>query len=443
MSEEGNSQPKKDSFAALRYKDFRSYIGVRFFFTFANQMQTTVLGIYIYQLTHSTVNIALIGLSEVIPAVGIALYGGYIADKSEKRKMLLWVFTGVLFSSLVMGLVTLNNQTISLQTHWILIAIYTMIFCNGIARAFYGPATFVVYSNSIPREVYPNASTWSSSSWQLASILGPAVGSFIYGFSAKIIPGLSGITACFILILLFLATSWILVFRLRKYPAAFVPKENIWKSLSAGLNFVFTNKMMLYAMSLDLFSVLFGGMIALLPVFALDILKVGPEGVGIMRTASSLGAALAMITMVRYSPMNRPWRNLLIAVAGFGACIIGFGLSNIFYLSLVFLFLQGAFDSVSVIIRGTIMQLLTPDDMRGRVSAVNQMFISSSNEFGDFESGMAAKYLGTVPSVLFGGCMTIAVVTFTFFKTRKMIPLKLDEIHMPKKEEPIAPPTEG
>ena len=442
MSDEGNSQPRKDSFAALRYKDFRAYIGMRFFFTFAYQMQTTVLGFYIYQLTHSKAAIAYIGLSEVIPAVGIALYGGYIADKSEKRKMLLMIFSCVLMSSMVMGVATLNSMAPHLNTTLILGTIYAMIFCNGVARAFYGPATFVVYANSIPKEVYPNGSTWSSSSWQLASILGPLTGGLLYGFAGKIIPGLAGITANFAVIVLFLMIALILVFFLRKYEPVFVPKEKIWHSLSAGLKFVFNNKMMLYAMSLDLFSVLFGGMIALLPVFALDILKVGSEGLGVMRMASSLGAALTMITMVRFSPMNRPWRNLLIAVAGFGISIIGFGLSHAFYLSLVFLFLQGAFDSVSVIIRGTIMQLLTPDDMRGRVSAVNQMFISSSNEFGDFESGMAAKYLGTIPSVLFGGCMTMGIVIFTFFKTKKMIPYSLKDIHTPKIEEPIAPPVE-
>lgn len=443
MPDKGNHQPPTDSFAALRYKDFRSYVGMRFFFTFAYQMQTTVLGFYIYELTHSKSAIAYIGLSEVIPAVGIALYGGYIADKYEKRKMLLLIFTGVLLSSLVMGTVTLNSMRAHIQMGWILPIIYAMIFCNGIARAFYGPATFVVYSNSIPREIYPNASTWSSSSWQLASILGPLTGGLLYGFAGKIIPGLAGITANFVVIILFMLISLILVFLLRKYPPTFVPKENIWKSLSEGLHFVFNNKMMLYAMTLDLFSVLFGGVVALLPVFALDILKVGSEGLGIMRTAFSLGAALTMISMVRFSPMNRPWRNLLIAVTGFGVCIIGFGFSRIFAVSLIFLFLQGAFDSVSVIIRGTIMQLLTPDEMRGRVSAVNSMFISSSNEFGDFESGMAAKYLGTIPAVLFGGCMTLAVVTFTFFKTKKMIPMGLSEIHMPEKEAPIEPPTEG
>jgi MFS family permease len=442
VSDEGNSQLRKDSYAALRYKDFRSYLGMRFCFTFAYQMQTTVLGFYIYQLTHSKAAIAYIGLSEVIPAVGIALYGGYIADKYEKRKMLLVIFSGVLFSSIVMGTVTLTSMQQHMQTHWVQLTIYAMIFCNGIARAFYGPSTFIIYSNSIPKEVYPNASTWSSSGWQLASILGPLTGGFLYGFAGKIMPGMAGITANFAVIILFLLISLVLVFRLRKYPPTFVPKENIWKSLSAGLNFVFTNKMMFYAMSLDLFSVLFGGMIALLPVFALDILKVGSEGLGIMRMASSLGAALTMITMVRFSPMNRPWRNLLIAVTGFGVSIIGFGLSHIFYLSLVFLFLQGAFDSVSVIIRGTIMQLLTPDEMRGRVSSVNQMFISSSNEFGDFESGMAAKYLGTIPSVLFGGCMTLAIVVFTFFKTKKMIPYALSDIHTVEKKKPIDPPVE-
>jgi len=402
-------------------------------------MQIVALGVYVYELTHSTANLAFIGLSEVIPAVGIALYGGYIADKYEKRKMLLLIFSGVLLSAIVMGVVTMKSLETSLQTHWILTAIYAMVFCNGVARAFYGPSAFIVYSNSIPREVYPNASTWSSSAWQMASILGPLTQGFLYAFAGKIVPGLTGITANFIVIVMFLIIALVLVFRLRKYPATYIPKENIWQSLSVGLKFVFNNKMMLYAMTLDLFSVLFGGMVALIPVFAIDILHVGPEGAGFMRMASSLGAALTMITMVRFSPMNRPWRNLLIAVAGFGICILGFGLSKTFYLSLIFLFLQGGFDSVSVIIRGTLMQLLTPDDMRGRVSSVNQMFISSSNEFGDFESGMAAKYLGTVQSVLVGGSITLGVVIFTFFKTKKMLPLGINDIHTPV-TEPVSPP---
>ena len=430
MAEEGHSQPKKDSFAALRFKDFRSYLGMRFFFTLAYQMQTTVLGFYIYQITHSKVAIAFVGLSEAIPAVGIALYGGYLADKYEKRKMLLLIYIGCFISALVIFIVTMKSMGAYISTGLIVPIMYAMIFCNGVARAFYGPATFIVYTHSVPREVYPNASTWSSTSWQVASILGPMIAGFSYAFGGKIIPGLSGMTATFSIILFLLIIALVLVYRLKKYPAVFAAKESIWKSLSAGLHFVFNNKMMLYAMSLDLFSVFFGGVVALLPVFALDILKVGAEGLGIMRMASSLGAALTMIVMVKYSPMNKPWRNLLIAVAGFGCAIIGFGLSTTFYLSLVFLFAQGAFDSVSVIIRSTIMQLLTPDAMRGRVSAVSSMFIGSSNEIGDFESGMAAKLLNTIPAVLFGGSMTLLIVSFTYFKTKSLLPLALKDIHV-------------
>jgi len=415
------SQPKKDSFAALRYKDFRAYIGMRFFFTFAYQMQTVVIGFYIYQLTKSVFALGMLGLSEAIPAVGIALYGGYIADKSEKRKMLLWIYTGVFLSSAVMYTVTLKSMGAYIHAGWIVPIIYSMIFCNGIARAFFGPATFTIYAHSIPKELYPNGSTWSSSSWQIASILGPAAGGLIYGFA--------GITATFYVILFFILVALILVYFLKQYPAVFKPKENIWTSLGEGINFVFKNKMMLGAMSLDLFSVFFGGVVALLPAFANVILKVGPEGLGIMRAVGSAGAVLTMLAMSRFSPMNRPWRNLLIAVTGFGASIICFGLSRNFYLSLFFLFVEGAFDSVSVIIRGTIMQLLTPDQMRGRVSAVNSMFIGSSNELGDFESGTAASILGLIPAVIFGGCVTLTVVTVTYFKTKNLIPLGLEDIN--------------
>jgi MFS family permease len=423
VADEGNSQSlQKDSFAALRYKDFRSYLGMRFFFTFAYQMQTTVLGFYIYELTHSKLALAWIGLSEAIPAVGLALYGGYIADKYEKRKMLLLIFVGVIFSSLVMSVVTLKSMGGYIHTSWIVPTIYAMIFCNGIARAFFGPTIFTIYTQSIPREIYPNGATWSSQCWQIASILGPFAGGFVYAFAG-------GITGCFVVILVFLVISFILVYMLRKYPAVFIPKENIWNSLREGLQFVFKVKMMVSAMTLDLFSVFFGGVVALLPVYALDILHVGSEGLGEMRMASSLGAAATMLVMVRFSPLNRPWRNLLIAVTGFGLCIIGFGLSRSFILTLVFLFGQGAFDSISVIIRGTLVQLLTPDHMRGRVSAVNSMFIGSSNEIGDAESGAMAQWLGTVPAVLLGGTITMLVVIFTYFKTKNFLPLKLNDIH--------------
>lgn len=423
MPDEDHSHPKKDSFAALRYKDFRIYLSQRFCFTFAYQMQTAALGYYIYSLTHSKLALAWIGLSEAIPAVGLALYGGYIADKYEKRKMLLLIFSGVFISSFVMFIATLKSMSGHIHTNWILPILYGMIFCNGIARAFFGPAIFTVYAHSIPREIYPNASTWSSTSWQIASILGPLAGGFIYAFGG-------GITGNFVVILIFLVTTLVLVVTLRKYPAVFVPKESIWKSLSEGINFVFKTKMMVAAMSLDLFSVFFGGAVALLPVFAQDILHVGAQGFGLMKMASSLGAALTMVVMVRYSPLNKPWRNLLIAVTGFGLCIIGFGLSRSFLLTIVFLFGQGAFDSISVIIRGTLVQLLTPDHMRGRVSAVNSMFIGSSNEIGDVESGIMANLIGSVPAVLLGGSITLLIVTITYFKTKSLLSLGVGDIHI-------------
>lgn len=432
MPEGDSTSPRIDSFAALRYKDFRSYVSMRFCFTFAYQMQTYVLGFYIYELTHSKVALAFVGLTEAIPAVCIAIYGGYVADKHEKRKMLLMIFSGVFLSALTMFIATLNNLHGYIHPGWILPILYTMIFCNGVARAFYGPATFTIYAQSIPKEVYPNGSTWSSSTWQVASILGPFIGGFVYAFAPHLISGLSGITATFGIVVAVMFISLILVYRLRKFPPVFIPKENIWKSVKEGLSFVFNNKIMLYAMSLDMFSVFFGGIVALFPVFALDILKVGPEGGGIMRMVTSVGSAVTLLAMVKFSPMNRPWRNLLIAVAGFGITIIGFGLSREFYLSLAFLFFQGSFDSVSVVIRGTLMQLLTPDHMRGRVSAVNSMFIGSSNEIGDFESGIAASLLGTVPAVLFGGSITLMIVAATYFKTKKLIPLSLSQIHTPE-----------
>jgi len=423
VPEEESTNTRIDSFAALKYKDFRSYVGMRFCFTFAYQMQAVIIGFYIYHLTKSAFALGLVGLCEAIPAVGIALYGGYIADKSEKRKMLLLIFVGVLISSFVMFLVTMKNAGNYINAGWVVPIIYVMIFANGVARAFYGPATFVIYTQSVPKEIYPNASTWSSSSWQIASILGPAAGGLIYGFF--------GITITFGVILFFLLVSLVLIYLLRPYPPIYVPKESIWKSLSEGIHFVFNNKMMIGAMSLDLFSVFFGGAVALLPVFANEILKVGAEGLGIMRATTSLGAVLTMLAMARFSPMGRPWRNLLIAVTGFGLSIICFGLSRSFYLSLIFLFTEGAFDSISVIIRGTIMQLLTPDHMRGRVSAVNSMFIGSSNEIGAFESGTAARLLGTVPAVIFGGSMTLLIVTITYLKTKKLIPLSLNQIQPP------------
>jgi MFS family permease len=415
---------KPDPFAALRYREFRSYLGMRFFFTFAYQMQAVIIGFHIYHLTKDPLALGLIGLCEAIPAIGIALYGGYVADKSEKRGLRLKIFAGVFLCSLVMLIVTSKQMHTYVPTGYIVPIMYLMIFGIGIARGFFSPATFSLMAQIVPKKLYPNSSTWNSSSWQLASILGPMAGGLVYGFF--------GITVTYYIILTFIFIALVCIFFLKPHPPTYIPKESIVKSLTEGVQFVFRSKMMLGAMSLDLFSVFFGGAVALLPVFANDILKVGPEGLGYMRAAASMGAVLTMLAMTMFSPMNKPWRNLLIAVTGFGTSIICYGLSKNFYLTLIFLFMEGAFDSVSVIIRSTIMQLLTPDEMRGRVSAVNSMFIGSSNEIGAFESGLTAKLMRTVPAVVFGGSMTIVVAGITYLKTKGLIKLSLQEINEQK-----------
>ncbi|MBY0244780.1 MAG: MFS transporter [Sphingobacteriaceae bacterium] len=411
---------KKDAFAALRFREFRSYIGIRFFFTFAYQMQAVVIGFHIYQITKDPLSLGLIGLSEALPSIIVSMYGGYVADKSEKRALIFKIFAGITFCSTIMLLITSAQMQSYVPSGYVVPIMYLMVFGIGIARGFLSPAIFSLMGSVVPKTLYANASTWSSSVWQMASVAGPAIGGLVYAFY--------GITVAYSVILVFVFISLIFVFFLKKHLPHFVPKENIFKSLSKGVHFVLKSKMMLGAMSLDLFSVFFGGAVALLPVFANDILNVGSQGLGFLRASNSLGAVLTMLLMTRFSPMNRPWRNLLIAVTGFGVCIICFGLSTSFYLSMFFLFCEGAFDSVSVVIRSSILQLLVPDEMRGRVSAVNSMFIGSSNEIGAFESGFTAKLMGTVPAVLFGGSMTIGIVAITYLKTKKLFSVTESEL---------------
>ena len=412
---------KPNTFLALKIIEFRAFLSMRFFFTFAYQMQAVIIGFHIYKLTKDPLALGLVGLCEAIPAIGIALYGGYIADKTEKRGLLIKVFFGVIFCSVMMLLITSSYMFKQGFGDYVVPTMYAMVFGIGLARGFFSPATFSIMAQIVPRELFANATTWSSSSWQFASIIGPAVGGLIYGFF--------GITMTYYVIVFFLLVALVCIFSLKKHEPKFVPTTNIIQSLSEGVKFVFKTRMMVWAMSLDLFSVFFGGAVALLPVFAHDILKVGAEGLGYMRAAASAGAVVTMLAMTRYSPMNKPWRNLLIAVTGFGASIICYGISKNYYLTLMFLFMEGAFDSVSVIIRSTIMQLLTPDEMRGRVSAVNSMFIGSSNEIGAFESGLTAKLMRTVPAVVFGGSMTIAIAGVTWLKTKKMLKLSVDDIN--------------
>ena len=420
MTETRKENAREDPYAALRYPEFRSYLAMRFLLTFGFQIQAVVIGWHIYQLTKDPLSLGLIGLAEAIPAISVSLYGGYVADKSDKKKMLVWIISAMALSSFILFWVTMPQS--AMPVTWVIPVIYLMIFANGVARGFYSPTAFSLMAQIVPKQHYPNSSTWNSSSWQIASIVGPATGGLLYGFS--------GVTSCFTVILIFMLASLACIsFFVKNQPPQFVPKESIFKSLQEGIRFVFNSKMLLGALSLDMFSVFFGGAVALLPVFANDILNVGPQGLGLMRAAPAVGAVVTMFFMARYSPMAKPWRNLLLAVTGFGISIIAFGLSRNFYLTLFILFFEGSFDSVSVIIRSTILQLLTPDEMRGRVASVNSMFIGSSNEIGAFESGVTARLMGPIGSVLFGGSMTLIVVAITYLKTKRLIPLSLKEIH--------------
>lgn len=395
-----------DPYAALRYKEFNTFLLLRFAMVFAWSMQFIVIEWQVYSLTKNPLSLGIIGLMEVIPAVAMALFAGHIVDQKEKKGLLFKCILG--FSVISFGLFLLTWPPIisGYSTKAILYGIYFMVFLGGIVRSFLGPTIFSLLSLIVPKKVYPNAATWSSSVWQIGSVLGPAVA----GFSITLIGvhwSMCSVFACSVFSLIALS-------QIAEKPIL-NPKigEPIMDSLKEGVKFVFNNKTILGALSLDMVAVLFGGAVALLPIFAQDILKVGPEGFGVLRAAPAVGSFLILIVSA-YVPMNKnAGMKLLSAIFAFGLCIIVFGLSTIFWLSVLALFFSGVVDGISVVIRQTILQLKTPDHMRGRVSAVNSIFVGSSNELGAFESGLTAKLMGTVTSVVFGGSMTLLIVLGT------------------------------
>jgi MFS family permease len=397
---------KKDPYAALRYKEFNTFLLLRFAMVFAWSMQFIVIEWQVYSITKDPLSLGLIGLMEVIPAVSMALFAGHIVDQKEKKGLLLKCILA--FSVISFGLFLLTWPAVvqDYATKTILYSIYFLVFLGGLVRAFLGPTIFSFLSLLVPKKIYPNAATWSSSVWQIASVAGPAVA----GFSITLIGvhwSMCSVFGCSVFAMLFLS-------QIEKKPIM-NPKigEPVMQSLSEGLKFVFNNKTVLGAITLDMVAVLFGGAVALLPIFAQDILKVGPEGFGFLRAAPAVGAFITML-ITAYVPLSKnAGMKLLSAIFAFGICIIVFGLSTIFWVSLLALFLSGVFDGISVVIRQTILQLKTPDHMRGRVSAVNSMFVGSSNELGAFESGLTAKLMGTVTAVVFGGSMTLFVVLTT------------------------------
>lgn len=397
-----------DPYAALRFREFNIFLLVRFAMVFAWSMQFIVIEWQVYSLTKDPLSLGIIGLMEVIPAVSMALFAGHIVDQKEKRNLLLKCILG--FSVISLGLFILSWPTMEskLPTSTILYSIYFLVFLGGLVRAFLGPTIFSLIALIVPKKIYPNAATWSSTTWQLAAVLGPALAGFAISWI--------GVHWSMCLIFGFSLLALIFLLQISKKPIL-NPKigEPVFQSLREGLRFVFSSKAIFGALTLDMIAVLFGGAVALLPVFAQDILHVGAEGFGILRAAPAVGAALTMLGSTRFPLHKNAGKKLLLAVFAFGICMIVFGLSTYFWLSVIALFVSGAVDGVSMIVRQTILQLKTPDNMRGRVASVNSMFVGSSNELGAFESGVTAKLMGTVTAVVFGGTMTLLTVGITAF----------------------------
>lgn len=407
---------KSDPFSSVRVIEYRNLLIGRFAFIMGLRMMATLIGWWIYLLTNDPFAIGLVGLSEVIPALSLALYAGHVIDQSEKRKLLLKGI--ILYFLAAITLVFISGKFVSahLSNHWIAVCIYLVIFCTGIFRAFTGPVFSAIIAYIVPRNDLQNATTWSQGTWLSASVTGHATGGFLIA--------IVGITGTLISTSFLIFLSFLFLVKLKPKPASVVKGVvRTWESVKEGLHFVYKTKELLSSLSLDLFAVLFGGAVALIPIYARDILKVGSEGFGILNGASDLGSILIVIILTIFPAKKNQGKKLLLAVGGFGICIIVFGISKIFLLSFIALMISGMLDGISVVVRGTITQLKTPDHMRGRVMSVNSMFVNSSNELGQFESGVMAKLMGTVPSVIFGGSMTLLVVIFTWFKSptlRKM-----------------------
>ena len=398
--------PKKDPYAALRYREFNVFLLVRFAMVFAWSMQFVVIEWEVYSLTKDPLSLGYIGLAEVIPAVLMALFAGHITDRSEKRGLLIKCVIGFSVISFGLFLLTWPKVVGNWSTGLILTGIYTLVFLGGFVRTFIFPTIFSLLALIVPKRLYPNAATWSSTTGQLGRMLGPALGGVTISFI--------GVHWSMCIIFGFSLLAFLSLFQIARKPIMNKNTEQkIWSSLGEGLSFVFKEKAIFGAITLDMIAVLFGGAVALLPVFAQDILQVGSEGFGILRAAPAVGSAIIMFVAAYFPLHKKAGMKLLGVVFGFGVCIIIFGLSKIFWISVVALFFSGVTDGISMIIRQTIMQLKTPDDMRGRVASVNSIFIGSSNELGAFESGFTARLMGTVTAVVFGGSMTLITVVTT------------------------------
>ncbi len=407
-----------DPYAALRIKEFLFFLNTRFFLTLAILMQSVIVSWQVYELTHSKLALGFICLAEAIPFIFVSLVSGHVAD-SVSRKRIIMISISLLILS-TSALLYFSLESSSILKNYGVLPIYLVFGFIGIVRGFISAAFPAFMSQIVPREHYGNSATWNSSIWHVGAVVGPAIAGIVCAINFQ--------TAYTINLLFIILSIFSFSFIASKPLPVKTKKETLGQSLGGGIKFVFSNQLILGALSLDLFAVLFGGAVAMLPVFANDILDVGSTELGFLRSAPALGAIFTAIILA-YKPITKnAGRNLFINVALFGVATIFFAVSTNYYLSLFFLFLTGAFDNVSVVIRHTILQLATPDEMRGRVSAVNSIFIGSSNEIGGIESALTAVAMGLVRSVIFGGIMTILIVAGTYQLAPKLRKLDMKKI---------------
>lgn len=400
----------------LRNRGFIGLLVYRLLAMLSYQIVAVTVGWHIYEITRDALALGLIGLTEVIPYFCFALFAGYAVDHLRRRRLGMYACLGLMLTTLVLAGVA-SGRIPSFGT----LTIYAAIAVNGVVRAFLTPVYMALFARVLPREQFARGAGIGSVVMQAGLVLGPAMGGLLVAWG--------GNTLAYLVAAGFAAAAAIAIISLRvTEPPAPPERAPIFRSIGEGLRFVLNNQVVLGAQALDMFSVLFGGAVALLPAFISDILQLGPEALGLLRASPAAGAVLVGLWLARRPPKRNAGRLLLFAVAGFGLCIIGFAISRQIWISALMLMLSGMCDGVSVVLRSTILQLATPDEMRGRVSSINGIFIGSSNELGAFESGLAAKLLGLVPSVIFGGMMTLAVVGVTAWQAPKLRRLNLQDL---------------
>ena len=398
---------------ALKNPDIRFFIGSVGFFTLGSRALAVVIGFQIYKITHSALCLGWLGLVEAIPALSLVLIGGYVADHFSRRKILLITRGSSCICALALAALSMHSYAPSL------LGLYSVVFVAGIARGFADPANTAFEAQVVPKTITVSGSSWIASVWVGCSVMGPAIIGFV--FEAW------GAYGSYLLITGFFILSWLSTLAIGPKPQVMPQhKEPLLKSISMGWRFVLSHQPLWGGMTLDLIAVLFGGVIALLPIYATDILHVGAKGLGLLNAATSVGALSVMLYATKHPPIAKAGRNLLFTVAGFGISILIFGFSKNFLLSLAALALSGIFDGISMVIRRSMVRLLSPDDMRGRISAVSWIFVCSSNELGAFESGMVAAWLGAVPCVAVGGVITLGVVGLTAWIAPQLRKLRFD-----------------